>query len=57
MATRTNVMNGSVSATMDDICRSAVFSNEGVVHYYDVKNELLKAAVNQYFAQTFEKKT
>lgn len=44
---------GCANVTMDDICKAAGLSKGGLAHYYKSKNDLFKAAFQEFFQRIF----
>ena len=52
-ALRTSAERGCANVTMDDICKTAGLSKGGLAHYYKSKNDLFKAAFQEFFQRIF----
>ncbi|HVN72594.1 MAG TPA: TetR/AcrR family transcriptional regulator [Desulfomonilia bacterium] len=52
-ALRTIAERGCADVTMDDICKAAGLSKGGLAHYYKSKNDLFKAAFQEFFQRIF----
>jgi len=52
-ALRTIAERGCTDVTMDDICKEAGLSKGGLAHYYKSKNDLFKAAFQEFFQRIF----
>ncbi len=52
-ALRTIAERGCANVTMDDICKAAGLSKGGLAHYYKSKNDLFKAAFQEFFQRIF----
>jgi len=52
-ALRTISERGCANVTMDDICKAAGLSKGGLAHYYKSKNDLFKAAFQEFFQGIF----
>lgn len=52
-ALRTIAERGCANVTMDDICKAAGLSKGGLAHYYKSKDDLFKAAFQEFFQRIF----
>ena len=52
-ALQTIAEQGCANVTMDDICKTAGLSKGGLAHYYKSKNDLFKAAFQEFFQRIF----
>jgi AcrR family transcriptional regulator len=52
-ALRTIAERGCANVTMDDICKAAGLSKGGLAHYYRSKDDLFKAAFQEFFQRIF----
>ncbi len=52
-ALQTIAAQGCANVTMDDICKTAGLSKGGLAHYYKSKNDLFKAAFQEFFQRIF----
>jgi len=52
-ALRTIAERGCANVTMDDICKASGLSKGGLAHYYKSKNDLFKAAFQEFFQRIF----
>ena len=52
-ALQTITARGCANVTMDDICKIAGLSKGGLAHYYKSKNDLFKAAFQEFFKRIF----
>lgn len=52
-ALRTITERGCANVTMDEICKAAGLSKGGLAHYYRSKDDLFKAAFQEFFQRIF----
>ncbi len=52
-ALRTISERGCANLTMDDVCKAAGISKGGLAHYYKSKDDLFKAAFQEFFQRIF----